>query len=363
MTIGSPLASAVSGPGIDDTNAIRFPSGDHATLVPMPGSGAFVPVISARNLAPVPSGFAIASPLLPSTRPRWAIHWPSGDHCGSPDDSFSPPKRTLLPSATVITEIWPYGRPGPSLLSTTYATRVPSGESWTVLTARSFNRSLLCTRFCDDAAYGMPSASATANIKHGRRMRGPFLCSRGPPRSPALAAGASMERYSIVAHLLVRALRALRAFGSSCVPMRLICVPMLALAVLGATPDESCVSQSVDRRSRACLALGRRRRCARAAHEARRRGARLRGRHPPPRLLSAGRYRERILFAERDAGASRRGRPCARRRRGDRPHEIRTPDRRAPERGTADRATTAGHPRWSMTIICLGGSTCAAPLA
>src|SRR5882672_12813826 len=270
MTIGSPFASAVSGPGTDDTNAIRFPSGDHATLVPMPGSGAFVPVISARNLAPVPSGFAIASPLLPS--------------------------------ATVITEIWPYGRPGPSLLSTTYATRVPSGESWTVLTARSFNRSPLCTRFCDDAAYGMPSASATANIKHGRRMRGPFLYSRGPPRSLALAAGASMERYSIVAPLLVRALRALRAFGSSCVHMRLICVPMLAPAVLGATPDESSVSQSVDRRSRACLALGRRRRCARAAHEARRRGARLRGRHPPPRLLSAGRYRERILFAERDAG-------------------------------------------------------------
>src|SRR3989441_609842 len=180
MTIGSPFASAVSGPGTDDTNAIRFPSGDHATLVPMPGSGAFVPVIAARNLAPVPSGFAIASPLVPSTRPRYAIHWPSGDHCGSPDDSLSPPKRTVFPSASVITEIWPYGRPDPSLLSTTYATRVPSGDSWTAVTARSLNRSLLCKRFFDDAACGMPSASATVSIRHCGRMMGPFAMLAGP---------------------------------------------------------------------------------------------------------------------------------------------------------------------------------------
>src|SRR5262245_789407 len=119
MTIGSPLASAVSGPGVVETNAMRLPSGDQAGLVVLPGSGALVPATSARSFAPVPSGFATTSPLFPSTRPRYTIDWPSGDHCGSPEDSFSAPKRTLLPSASVITQSWPYGRPGPSLLSTT----------------------------------------------------------------------------------------------------------------------------------------------------------------------------------------------------------------------------------------------------
>src|SRR5216117_463183 len=119
MTIGSPVASAVSGPGTDETNAIRLPSGDQAMLLPLPGSGALVPVISANSRAPAPSGLATTRPAFPPTRPRYAIHWPSGDQCGSPDDSLSPPKRTLLPSASVMTEICPYGRPGPSLLSTT----------------------------------------------------------------------------------------------------------------------------------------------------------------------------------------------------------------------------------------------------
>jgi len=36
------------------------------------------------------------------------------------DGSFSPPNRVLLPSASVNTQSWPYGRPGPSLLSTVY---------------------------------------------------------------------------------------------------------------------------------------------------------------------------------------------------------------------------------------------------
>ena len=118
ITIGSPVASAVSGPGVDETNAIRLPSGDQATVRPLPGSGAFVPDISATNRAPAPSGRATTSPVLSPTRPRYAIDWPSGDQSGLPDGSLSAPKRTLLPSASVITQSWPYGRPVPSLLST-----------------------------------------------------------------------------------------------------------------------------------------------------------------------------------------------------------------------------------------------------
>jgi len=39
----SPVASAVSGPGVAEINAICLPSGDHATSAPVPGNGAFVP--------------------------------------------------------------------------------------------------------------------------------------------------------------------------------------------------------------------------------------------------------------------------------------------------------------------------------
>src|SRR5712692_2977825 len=106
MTIGSPVASAVSGPGTADTNAIRLLSGDHATVLPVPGSGAFVPDISTTNRAPLPSARATASPDLSPARPRYAIHCPSGDHSGLVDGSFSPPKRTVLPSASVITHNW-----------------------------------------------------------------------------------------------------------------------------------------------------------------------------------------------------------------------------------------------------------------
>src|SRR6516162_5876270 len=104
MTIGSPVASAVSGPGTDDTNAIRFPSGDHATVLPVVGSGLFVPDMSARNRAPVPSGCTIERPALSPTRPLYAIHCPSGDQLGFPDGSLSPPTRKVLPSASVITQ-------------------------------------------------------------------------------------------------------------------------------------------------------------------------------------------------------------------------------------------------------------------
>src|SRR5262245_59139919 len=119
MTIGSPVASAVSGPGTDETNARRLPSGDHATLLPAPGSGAFVPVISAMKRAEVPSARATKRPDLSPLWPLYAISWPSGDHSGLPDVSLSPPNRTVLPSESDITHSWPYGRLCPSLLSTT----------------------------------------------------------------------------------------------------------------------------------------------------------------------------------------------------------------------------------------------------
>src|SRR6187200_389872 len=104
MTIGSPFAPAVSGPGVAETNAIRLPSGDHAGLVLLPGSGAFVPTTSASSLAPLPSGLAITRPLFSPTRPWYAINCPSGDQWGSSDESLSAPNRTLLPSASVFTQ-------------------------------------------------------------------------------------------------------------------------------------------------------------------------------------------------------------------------------------------------------------------
>src|SRR5581483_12520587 len=109
MTTGSPAAAAASGPGTADTNAMRLLSGDHATDLPSPGSGAFVEFISARNRAPLPSARATTSPVLSPTRPRYAIDWPSGDHSGLPLGSFSPPIRTLLPSGSVMIQSCPYG--------------------------------------------------------------------------------------------------------------------------------------------------------------------------------------------------------------------------------------------------------------
>jgi hypothetical protein len=49
---------------------MRLASGDQATVLPLPGSGAFVPGISAMNLTPVPSGRAMTRPVLSPVRPR-----------------------------------------------------------------------------------------------------------------------------------------------------------------------------------------------------------------------------------------------------------------------------------------------------
>src|ERR1700722_880559 len=96
MTIGSPLASAVSGPGVAEINAICLLSGDHVTSAPVPGSGAFVPLVSVKNVTDDPSGCTIASPCFPSAAPLNAIHRESGDHTADPDTSCSPPTRVDL---------------------------------------------------------------------------------------------------------------------------------------------------------------------------------------------------------------------------------------------------------------------------
>ena len=93
--------------GIDvDQQWVVFGAYGYLTLAFLQSTivGAFVPATSASSLAPLASGLAITRPLFSPTRPRYAIHWPSGDQCGSSDDSLSAPKRTLLPSANVITQ-------------------------------------------------------------------------------------------------------------------------------------------------------------------------------------------------------------------------------------------------------------------
>src|SRR5437762_6765609 len=130
MTTGSPPARAVSGPGVAETNAIRFESGDHAMERPSKVSGLLVLDISARKRRPLPSGPETVRPFLPPTAPLNATRRPSGDHSGA-DAGSLPPRRTVRPSATVITKSWRWGRPGWSWLTTVYATRAASGESRT----------------------------------------------------------------------------------------------------------------------------------------------------------------------------------------------------------------------------------------
>src|SRR5215467_7456638 len=111
MTIGSLLASAAPSPGVEEMKATCFPSGDHATDLPVPGSGEFVPDVAARNVASLPSGCAISNPCLSSSAPLKAIHLQSADHT-APPAGLSPPSRTLLPLFTSSTQSCPEGRPG-----------------------------------------------------------------------------------------------------------------------------------------------------------------------------------------------------------------------------------------------------------
>src|SRR6516162_9357175 len=96
MTIGSPVASSVSGPGTELMNATLFPSGDQVMLFPVEGRGLFVPCITDRNLLPEPSGRAIIKPDLSPSCPRNAIQLPSGDQTGPEEASFSAPMRMDL---------------------------------------------------------------------------------------------------------------------------------------------------------------------------------------------------------------------------------------------------------------------------
>ena len=105
MTIGSPVASAVSGPGTAETNAMRLPSGDHAIVLPAAGqrrvrAGHFreQPRAGAVRLRDDEAGLVADAAAI---RDPLAVGRPLAD---SPDGSLSAPKRTLLPSASVITQ-------------------------------------------------------------------------------------------------------------------------------------------------------------------------------------------------------------------------------------------------------------------
>src|SRR5271169_3640674 len=114
MTIGSPVASPVSGPGCEETYAIRWLSGDHAMFFPVVGSGALVPSKGPRYFLSLPSGRATSMPDLVPRRPEYAIHFPSGDHSGSPDGSSAALRQIDFRSTTVMIQSCATGRSGPS---------------------------------------------------------------------------------------------------------------------------------------------------------------------------------------------------------------------------------------------------------
>ena len=90
-----------------------MPSGDHTVPCADAGQRCVGPV-DLRRAAARTDAVRFRDDRVRSCRRRGRdtrSDWPSGDHCGSPDDSFSAPKRTLLPSASVITQSWPCGRP------------------------------------------------------------------------------------------------------------------------------------------------------------------------------------------------------------------------------------------------------------
>src|SRR3984885_11814310 len=95
MTLGSPLASATPSPEVEEMKAICFPSGDHATSLPISGNGELVLASSASEVAPLPSGRASRRLRLSPSLPRTAIHLLSPDHIG-PLAGLSPPRRMLF---------------------------------------------------------------------------------------------------------------------------------------------------------------------------------------------------------------------------------------------------------------------------
>src|SRR5437870_2153228 len=126
MTTGSPVADSVSGPGVADTNAICLPSGDHTRASPAPGSGWFVLIVGARNVASLPSGRITMTPDFSPSEPRNASHLPSGDQRGC-RAARSSSCLLLLPATSVIHTREDAPR-APSRVVTAYAICEPSGE-------------------------------------------------------------------------------------------------------------------------------------------------------------------------------------------------------------------------------------------
>ena len=89
--------------------------GAHAMFLPVVGSGALVESRGPRYFLVLPSGWATISPDLPFSLPEYAIHFPSGDHSGSLEDSSPALSAIDFRSESVMIQSWPNGRPGPSL--------------------------------------------------------------------------------------------------------------------------------------------------------------------------------------------------------------------------------------------------------
>src|SRR5262249_29216206 len=105
MTMGSPFASSVSGPGTALTKAIFVASGDQAMVLPVDGKGQLVPWTADRNFLPDPSGRAMIRPDLSPSCPRKAIQRPSGDQTGPEEASFSAPTRSDFASSKLTIHI------------------------------------------------------------------------------------------------------------------------------------------------------------------------------------------------------------------------------------------------------------------
>src|SRR5579883_2123559 len=208
MIIGSPVMSAVSGPGSDEMNAIALPSGDQVIDWPRSGSGALDEATGATNARAEPSGCTIQMPSWLPSVPANATHRPSCDQCGSDARALSSPTRIVFRLARSMSQSWAYGRPGWSRMATVYSIVFPSGASATSRTARNRERSLLWRPCAPTPATGpdMPITAAATAVRYRadqrrarrrpRSRRGPGTSTppgggarAGPPRGLALTIG------------------------------------------------------------------------------------------------------------------------------------------------------------------------------
>src|SRR5579871_663888 len=98
--MGSPVASAVSGPATELTKAICLLSGDHVRDCPSSGSGAFDLATGATKVSSLPSARTVQTPSWFPSAPTNAIDLPSGDQWGSAALALSPPTREAFWVAT-----------------------------------------------------------------------------------------------------------------------------------------------------------------------------------------------------------------------------------------------------------------------